>query len=94
MSKYSSLFEKRWIIYTDYIDLLLQRWIEICSIESLVNIIENVEIKMKNIDPKDSWYIALAEKLQIPIWTNDKKIIDMVNWITVVDTQYMIKQFL
>ena len=94
LAKYSTLFEKRGIIYTEYVDLLLQRWIEIYPIENLIDIAENIKDKMSKIDSKDTWYIALAEKLQIPLWTNDKKLIENVNWIELIDTETMIKTFL
>ena len=44
-------------------------------------------------DPKDSLYFALALRLKIPIWSNDKRLKNQ-NEIQILNTNELIKKFL
>ncbi len=68
------------------------------SIKELIKIIseDNVDDVMDEAerispDPKDIPYIALALKLEIPIWSNDKELKEQ-NKVTVYSTEEIIKK--
>lgn len=48
---------------------------------------------MKNIDEKDTPFLALALKLKCPIWSNDSDF-ERQNLVKVYKTSYILKKFL
>ena len=55
----------------DILLLLLQSHISVIPFKKFSEYLEEAEKEMENIDIKDSPFIALALKLNIPIWSND-----------------------
>jgi predicted nucleic acid-binding protein len=51
--------------------LLIQSHIAVIPIEKFLDFRDELEEVMKDIDKKDSLFMALALKLEIPIWSND-----------------------
>jgi predicted nucleic acid-binding protein len=51
--------------------LLIQSHIAVIPIEKFLDFRDESEEVMKDIDKKDSLFMALALKLEIPIWSND-----------------------
>lgn len=94
VAKYTQLFDKRGIIYSEYIDLLFEQWVQFYNSESLESVYQKTFEKMQNIDPKDTLYVTLAQKLNIPLRTNDKALLEQVDRIQTINTQNMIQQFL
>lgn len=55
----------------EFLLLLLQSHVAVVSFREFSGFLNEAEALMKNIDMKDAPFIALAIKLEIPIWSND-----------------------
>ncbi len=55
----------------EFLLLLLQSHVAVISFREFSGFLNEAEALMKNIDLKDAPFIALAIKLEIPIWSND-----------------------
>jgi predicted nucleic acid-binding protein len=55
----------------EYLLLLLQSHVAVIPFDEFSDFLKEAEEEMDNIDKKDAPFIALALKLEIPIWSND-----------------------
>ena len=69
-------------------------YIKLINSDLYSNLISDNNKKLQNIDPNDVDFVSLAQKLWVPLWTNDKALIEKVDWIEIVDTEHMIQKFL
>ena len=80
---------KKWYIpekLMEYVSILLDK-IRIYDSSTYQNIFHQIKEKMQDIDPKDTDFVALAFHLKIPLWSNDKKLKENVDFIKVWNTE-------
>ncbi len=78
ISKYENSIIKKTKIGKEFKFFIRELFSEITVIPKLAISKENYTKALslcENIDPKDTAYLALSIELDIPIWTNDKKLI-------------------
>ncbi len=70
------LSEKKKLNYTDVKTILLDilKHIELVPVEKYIIYVAQLNKEVAQIDPKDIDYVALAYKLNCPLWTNDKRL--------------------
>ena len=88
------VFEKKWIKNYEIVLSILLENIEIVDISEYKEEINNFEKIMAKIDIDDTPYVALAHLLWLPLWTNDKKLKQKINFIKVLNTEDILKDSL
>jgi len=86
------LCEKRgldYLFYKEKIESLLN-FVEVVEYEVYNDVIDVVKEEVNQINPKDIDYVALAYKLNCPLWTNDKKLKNL-QCIKVFSTEDLLK---
>lgn len=85
---------KKWYIpekLMEYVAILTAK-IQIYDDSVYQNVVWDITIQMKEIDPQDMDFVALAFFLKIPLRTNDKKLKEKIHFIEVIDTTDILQQ--
>ena len=90
LQKYEQLFAKKLFLYREYVMNFLARGITVYPTQFMENDIFAVQDIVNVVDPKDTIYVALAYKLQIPLQTNDKKLKDNLDIVKIVNTEEIV----
>ena len=86
INRQHNVFNKKWVVLReDYTRELITN-IKIYDKKFISDVMFEVYTKVKLVDGKDTPYVALAYKLWIPLWTNDKKLKEQVKFIEIVNT--------